>query len=408
MGCCIFAGSCWYDGKRRNVMKHILLLSQFFYPDKTGTGRVMGALFSALSQRGFAVDVVASRQEYGDMAGRILPIFEQYGKVRVFRCFRWFCAQESGFGRIFNYVMVFFCTFWTCLHHRLTREKDIIVSVSNPPIMPLLGLLLRRRGQRFIYILHDLYPDIAIAMGVVGERHLFSRVMFAVNRYVFKNADQVVVLGRDMKAYLEKAYQVPEGKMVIIPNWARDGIAYQAKPSGRIFRVLYTGNMGRFHDLKLAVEAFRTLPNAELIFVGEGASKAEVMARARGMQNVRFLPFLGETAYREMLITADAFLVSLEANLSGMAVPSKFYTYLAAGRPIIAISDMTTEMAMTIREKEVGFVVPHGDVRAFLAAVEFLRENEEAAHEMGKRAHRLYLAQYCQTEIVRMYASLFA
>lgn len=389
-------------------MKRILLLSQFFYPDRTGTGRVMGELFSALAEIGFAVDVVASRQEYGDISGRILPSFERYGSVRVFRCFRWFRTQESAFGRIFNYVMVFFCTLWTCLHHGLTREKDILVSVSNPPIMPLLGLLLRRRGQRFIYILHDLYPDIAIAMGVVGARHLFSRVMFAVNRYVFGYADKIVVLGRDMKAYLQTEYQVPKERMVVIPNWARDGISYQEHPPHRTFRLLYTGNMGRFHDLALAVEAFRILPDAELIFVGEGASKAGLMERARGMKNIRFLPFLEDTAYQEILIEADACLVSLEANLSGLAVPSKFYTYLAAGRPMIAISDRTTEMAMTIQENNVGFVVPHGDVEVFLAAVAFLRENEDEAHEMGKRAYHLYLEKYRQSEVVQTYAELFA
>lgn len=388
-------------------MKSILLLSQFFYPDRTGTGRVMGELFSAISEAGFSVDVVASRQEYGDIFGRILPSFERYGNVRVFRCFRWFRTQESAFGRIFNYVMVFFCALWTCLHHGLTREKDILVSVSNPPIMPLLGLLLCRRRQRFIYILHDLYPDIAIAMGVVGVRHLFSRIMFAINRYVFGHADKIVVLGRDMKAYLQTAYRVPEERMVVIPNWARDGIPYQENFPHRTFRVLYTGNMGRFHDLELAVEAFCILSDAELIFVGEGASKAGLMERARGMKNVRFLPFLEDTAYQEILIEADACLVSLEANLSGLAVPSKFYTYLAAGRPIIAISDRTTEMAMTIQENNVGFVVPHGDVEGFLAAVAFLRENEDEAHEMGKRAYHLYLEKYRQSEIVRTYAELF-
>ena len=389
-------------------MKKILLLSQFFYPDRTGTGRVMGDLFSALAAIDFSVDVVASRQEYGDISGRILPSFEQYGRVRVFRCFRWFRMKESAFGRIFNYLMVFLCTFWTCLHHGLTREKDLLVSVSNPPIMPLLGLLLRRRKQRFIYILHDLYPDIAIAMGVVGARHLFSRVMFAVNRYVFRNADKIVVLGRDMKVYLQTAYGVSEERMVVIPNWGRDGIPYRDHSPHRTFRVLYTGNMGRFHDLELAVEAFCILSDADLIFVGEGASKAGLMERARGMKNVRFLLFLEDVAYQEILIEADACLVSLEANLSGLAVPSKFYTYLAAGRPIIAISERTTEMAMTIQENNVGFVVPHGDVEGFVSAVAFLRENQDEAHEMGRRAYHLYLEKYRQSKIVRTYAELFA
>ena len=88
-GCGIFAVFAENLGKGEKDVKRILLLSQFFFPDRTGTGRVMGELFSSLSENGFSVDVIASRQEYGDVSGRVLPTFETYGDVRVFRCFRW-------------------------------------------------------------------------------------------------------------------------------------------------------------------------------------------------------------------------------------------------------------------------------------------------------------------------------
>ena len=406
-GCGIFAVFAENLGKGEKDVKRILLLSQFFFPDRTGTGRVMGELFSSLSENGFSVDVIASRQEYGDVSGRVLPAFETYGDVRVFRCFRWFRSKENAFGRVFNYVMVVLCSLWTAIHHGLTGKKDIIVSVSNPPLMPFLGLLLRRKGQRFIYILHDLYPDIAIAMHVVGEKHLFSRVMFAVNRYVFRHADKVVVLGRDMEKYLMTAYHVPETHLAVIENWASDGVVFRRKEQEGRFKILYTGNMGRFHNLELAVEALRELPEATLVFVGEGASKAGLMEQAREMENVEFRSFLPEAEYQEALAEADAFLVSLEEDLSGLAVPSKFYTYLAAGRPVLAISDPMTEMAMTIRENRLGFVLPHGDVGAFCAAVDFLQAHPQEACEMGERARKLYLEKYRKETIVRKYAELF-
>lgn len=389
------------------MIKKILLLSQFFFPDRTGTGRVMGELFSALSETGATVDVVASRQEYGDISGHILPSFEMYGGVRVFRCFRFFYSGKGGAGRIYNYIMVFFCTFWTCLRHGIMRGKDVIVSTSNPPIMPLLGVFLRRKGQKFVYILHDLYPDIAIAMRVVNSKHIFSRVMLAVNRYTFSRADKVIVLGRDMKEYLMKTYHVPEERLLIIENWANEKIIYREKEIGDCFRVVYTGNMGRFHDLETAVAAFRQLPQAELILVGEGAAKKELIERAKGMHNVHFLPFMESDVYQETLAKADALLVSLEANLSGLAVPSKFYTYLAAGRPVIAISDATTEMAMTIRENEIGFIVPHGDMHTFCEAIRFLQENPDVAKKMGGKANVLGMRRYSKSETVKKYMHLF-
>lgn len=388
-------------------MKKILLFSQFFYPDRTGTGKVLAELFRALDKNKYEIDVIASRQEYhGD--GRRLPQYEEIDGVRIFRGFSWFASKDNAIGRIYTYIMVLLCSLWKCLRHGLARDKDILISVSNPPIMPLLGAFFRRKNQKFIYILHDLYPDIAIAMKVVDVKHPFSRVMFCVNRYVFRHADRVVVLGRDMEQHLLNAYHVPAEKLVVITNWASDDL--WRKPcfkAGQKFRILYTGNMGKFHNLDLAVEATKELTGVELVFVGEGAIKAELMERCKSMDNVSFYPFLDDEAYREMIASADALLVSLEANLSGLAVPSKFYTYLAAGRPILCISDNNTEMAITVEECDCGFVIPHGNAARFRDSVMALKNNAELARKQGMAGRRLFLQSCRKGQIVEKYEHLF-
>ena len=387
-------------------MKRILVLSQFFYPDKTATGKILAELFEGIAKEDFQVDVISSRQEYGANVSEPLPTYEEWSNMRIFRCFRFFQSKDSSFGRIFNYIMVFLLTAFTCFHHGLHRKKDCIVTVSNPPIMPILGALLKNNHRKFVYILHDLYPDIAVAMGVVTERHLFARFMRWANKYSFNHADRIIVLGRDMKKHLIDAYKIPANKITVITNWATKDF-YQPIEKKEMFRIVYTGNLGKFHDLGIAVEALKRLNNVELFFIGEGASKQLLQEMSKNVAHVYFLPFLAMKEYEQMLSSADALLVSLEQHLSGLAVPSKFYTYLSSGRPIICVSDRTTEMAMIISEYNCGFVINHGDVDGFVNEVEKIRDDIDLRYHIGKNAHDLYLKYYQKSAIVQAYKKIF-
>ena len=390
-------------------MKKILLLTQFFFPDRTGTGKILSELCHELVKNDFAIDVAASRQEFGRKNAQLLDSFQVWHNIRIFRSCSLFGDKNKTFGRIYNYLAVFVCTFITCWSKCLFKEKDIILSVSNPPIMPLLGVLLKHPKQKFFYIVHDLYPDIAIAMGVVSRKHLFSRVMFAVNNYVFKHADGVIVLGRDMARYLQDNYYIPAEKIHIFPNWGNDSLLSidNDADTGRKLRIVYSGNMGRFHNLELAAEAVKDMPDVELFFVGEGQAKKDLMAGYGKYENIKFLTYMPDDEYIDMLTSADALLVSLEEKLSGLAVPSKFYTYLAAGRPIICISDEDTEMAMTIRENNCGYIVEHGNLQQFVMCCESLSKDKNKKTQLGNNARRMFLDRYRLKHVMKKYVELF-
>lgn len=382
----------------------VLLLTQFFYPDMTGTGKILGELFTSIDSDKFHIDVVSSRQEYG-CEDVMLPDRDDYGKIKVYRTGRFFASKENAVGRIWNYLYVCICTAFTCILRNLTANKDVIVCVSNPPIMPLISIILRRKNQKIIYILHDLYPDIAIAMNVVSARHIFSRFMLWANNIIFKQVDKIVVLGEDMKAHLMNHYYVQEDKIQVIPNWASEDY-YEPVTLHDKLMILYTGNMGRFHDLDTAVDAVLGLPLIDLCFVGEGNAKKRLMDKAHKCNNISFESFLNSKAYREKLSKADVLLVSLEKNLSGLAVPSKFYSYLSAGRPIICISDDTSEIARVITEGGCGYVINHGDINGFKEVAEKLLNNYELRKDMGICAHKIYENFYTRKIIVSRYEKL--
>ena len=388
-------------------MKKILLFSQFFYPDKTGTGKILAELFLGLDKDKFSINVISGRKIYNDSEGKILSQFELVNSIKIYRTFKWELDKNKFFGRIYNYIMFFICACYKCFKLKLQLDKDIIISVSNPPIMPLLGAVLKNKRNKFIYIVHDLYPDIAIALKVVNKDSLLAKIMLYINKFVFSKADKIVVLGRDMENYINTNYKVSSSKLIVISNWSNYKNINTNKRSDSLFKVLYTGNIGRFHNLEIAVDAIKGKNDIEMKFVGEGALKNSLEQQAENFDNIKFSSYLDDEKYYKELDSADVLLVSLEKNLSGMAVPSKLYTYLSTGKPILCISDSNTEMAMIIKEYNCGFVINHNDIESFNNYLNLLKKSTELRNEMGKNGYKAYVENYKKEDIIKKYEDLF-
>ena len=387
----------------------LLVLSQFFYPDKLSTGKVLAELILGLDEEKFDVKVISGRRLYQDKSKIVLPKYEKIKNVSIHRVLKTVMPKEKAWGRLFNYIAFFLACSGKICKTRIHEKMDVILTVSNPPIIPLIGALLKNDKNKFVYLIHDLYPDIAIKLGVVSEKNILSRVMFKVNRFVFRKADKIIVLGRDMKEYLINNYQVSENKISVITNWSKD-LDIQKNNRKDRFKLLYTGNLGRFHDLEIAVEVAQLFKeDMELIFVGEGAKKEYLieLVKEKDIKNVEFFTYLDDEEYKKILSDADALLLSLEKGLAGLAVPSKFYTYLAAGKPVVAITDQKSEIALTINEEKCGIVVQHDKVDFFANEIEKMIRSEEYCQSMGENAYRAFKQKYEKTVVSRSFQELF-
>ena len=394
------------------MKEKLLVLSQFFYPDKISTGKVISELFFTLDKSKFDIKVVSGRRQYQDKSNSILPSYEVINNVVIHRVLKMLMPKEKAWGRLFNYIAFFFMCSYKLAIIKIYKDVNIIFTVSNPPILPLLGALFKSDRNNFIYLIHDLYPDIAIKLGVVTSKNVLSRVMFKINYIVFKRADKIIVLGRDMKEYLMRNYNVPGEKISIITNWSEKLTLenFQFTSIRDKFKLVYTGNLGRFHDLEIAIEVAQILSeDMELIFVGEGAKKESLvkMVNDRNIKNVKFLSYLDDEEYKAMLTSADGLLLSLEEGLAGLAVPSKFYTYLAAGKPVVAITDQKSEVALVINEEKCGIVVKHGDVDYFVQEIKKMMKSKEYCEAMGVNAYCSFIRKYEKSVVIHQFQDLF-
>jgi glycosyltransferase involved in cell wall biosynthesis len=283
-------------------------------------------------------------------------------------------------------------------------------------------MLKRLKGTPYVYLVHDLYPDVANVLGVLPRKSQVSRMLHNRQQAWLNDAARVIVLGRDMRDYLVENYQTPRERIDVIPNWSDPDEVKPSAPSE--FRranalqgvvALYSGNFGMHQDFDVILDAAKILreknPEVVIALAGEGQKKDRIAARiaAEKIGNVRLFPLAPRSGYSDMLAAADIGLVSLAKGAEGMGVPSKFYSILASGRPSVAVVPANSEVALVLSETESGLQVNPGDAAALASAIDELARNEPLRSAMGERARHALVENYTIDRLgERFYQALVA
>ena len=378
----------------------VLLINQTFYPDIAATAQHAHDLARFLVAEGHEVTAIASRSIYGEK-GAALPREETVDGIRVVRVGKSIFGKSSIAARAIDFGLFYLLAFWKSM---IMRRQDVVICLTTPPFVALIGWVLRCvRGTRYVYWVMDLYPDVAVACGVMRGTSPVTWLLERLNRFCMTHADQSVVLGRCMAARVaEKG--VPAERLALINVWSDPNEIKPIDPATNSYRrewnvgdrllVMYSGNFGIEHDvvtIARGVEALRNDPNVMFAFVGGGKRKDELihLLKARGLSNFVEAPYQPRERINELLGAADIHLASLLSSATGIMVPSKFYGVLAAGRPILYIGEKSGEVARVIDEEQCGFVFAPGDVSGLSVALRTLAVDRNLAAQMGDRARRV-------------------
>ncbi len=400
------------EGRRR---RRVCFLNRSYWPDAEATGQLLTELAEDLAAA-YDVTVIAGQPNQNPDGAEYRRCGRELRNgvtVRRVRHTRW--DKRSLVGRAVNlatYLAGALVVAWR------TERPDVIVVETDPPLLCLLGWLLRRRhGARLVVYLQDLYPDIALALGKLHEGMLvrcLRRAMYAA----YRRADRVVVLSRDMQSRVLEIGVAPE-KVVRLPNWV-DTAAIHPRKTGNEFRrehgfdgrfvVMYSGNLGLCQRLEDIIEAARLLKDrAEILFllVGDGASRARLERQARelGLDNVRFLPYQSKGRLSESLSAADLHLVPLDQRVASCLMPSKLYGVLASGTAAMVIAPEGTELA-DVAAEGVGFVVAPEQPHALADAVRWAADHRVELEEMGRRARVLAEGQYDRRRLTAAFGEM--
>jgi colanic acid biosynthesis glycosyl transferase WcaI len=253
------------------------------------------------------------------------------------------------------------------------RRGDVVLTVTAPFMLPYaVAAAARLRSARSILIMHDLYPDVLVMAGVLQPTSIVTKAIHVANSLMFSALNAVVTIGRDTEQRLLRYRGMTREKICFIPNWAtlvprvRPISADNSyRPAAARFVVGLSGNLGFTHDPAVVFDAAQLMRGeGDIHFLlsgwGVGFEQLRAMQSKASLPNVTLVERVVDDELEEFLSAADIWLIPYRQNVAGVSVPSRFYNLLASGRPVIIIAEPEAEVAQTIAEHRVGWVVAPG------------------------------------------------
>ncbi|HET7482313.1 MAG TPA: glycosyltransferase family 4 protein [Actinomycetota bacterium] len=401
-------------------MKIVAVLPHFA-PDVAPTGTIWTRIVEELAERGHHIDVVTALPWYrthqieSGYEGRLVRRedtpwgsitrvhpFPVADKTNILR-------RALGFGG--------FSTLAATVGLRGHRS-DIVVAISPPLTLGLTGAAIARaRRARFVFNIQDVFPDVAIELGHLSNPSVISAARW-LERRCYALADAVTVLSEDLHENVA-AKVADAGKVHTIPNFVdsetirpgdrNNGYRREFGLGDKIV-VMYAGNVGMSQSLDALIDAASALAHDDRIaFVinGQGAQRSSLERRAQGLANVTFVDMQPLDRLPEVLAAADLHVIPLKKGLASSSFPSKLYSILASGRPVVASVDEGSDIATVVERSGAGVAVAPDDPESLTKAIDRLTREPAELQRMGESGRRFIENHASPAAIAARYEELF-
>lgn len=373
----------------------VLLLNEYFPPDTAATANNAALVATALAEK-HHVTVLAGRPSYDPLAHHPMYLFrrEEQGNLTVDRVGSTAFSRLRMKGRLANYLSYL----TLAAPHALSMNPDVVLAMTDPPMEGIFGAAIAKLlGRPFVYNIRDLYPDMALAAGILRPGSLIDAWEQSHGK-ALRQAARVIVLGDDMRARIAEKGVDPARISVVrdavpfpeIPPKADPEVVREIRCGFR-FVIVHAGNLGFYGAWQTLIDAARILESdgVGLVFIGEGTLKKDLQQSARDLPNVRFLPFRPASEIAAVMAAGDLHVVTIRRGLEGVVVPSKIYNILANGRPVLAIATKRAEIASLVQRYECGVAADPDDANQVAGSVRSVIEAPQRLEHMSRQAREM-------------------
>lgn len=402
---------------------HLLYFVQYFPPEKASGLSLVMDMLEGFAQHGWKVDVYVPtptrgvsdevRKEY--VKKRMERRFDGRLKIHRMRLYR------EGTGMLQRTIRYCFFSL-QCLLRGLFVPADAIFTGGGPPTQGIVaGLIHKWTNKKVIYNPQDLFPDSLIISGAASESSKIVRIGRVMERFSYDNADVIITITEDMADNIRSKTKNPD-KVHVIRNWVdADKIHPIAREENELFDelslprskfyVTYAGNIGKMQGIETiiyAAEQLKEIPDIQFVLFGNGSEEESIrrLIEEKKLTNVRLFPLQPAERVSEVYSLGDVSIISCKPGTGSAGMPSKTWTIMATGTPIIASFDLGGEMERTINDAKCGVCVEAANVEALVEAIMKLKGNPGTNRNMGQSARRYVCEQMEKSQAVHKYIKI--
>ena len=405
--------------------RRFVVLCPHFAPDIAPTGRVMTHIVEQWAALGHEIHVVTSLPWYrehriedgwgGKLVRKEVTPWGSITRINPFPA----KSKSNLVGRALSFV-AFSVIAGVCAvlvgRRSASKRVDAVVAMSPPLTLGTVGWIAARlRRTRLIFNVQDVFPDAVVATGAITNSTVIALASW-LERFTYRRSHAVVVLSEDLQRNVRAKLSSRHASRVhVIENFVdTKGVtpsdrmtAYRTELGiGGEVVVMYAGNVGFSQSLENLVEFARRTPSVTVLINGDGAALQSLRALAIGVTNVRFGGYQPEARLGEVLATGDIHVVPLRAGLAAVSVPSKTYSILAAGRPVVAAVDAGTEIDRLLERAGAGLSVPPDDVESLCTALSRLAVDAPRRDQMGANGRNYVERHVTARDVAEAYVRL--
>ncbi len=407
-----------------NNKLRLVVLCPHFAPDLAPTGVVMTRIVTELAARGHELHVVTSLPWYRNHAieqgwgGRLWRTEKtEWGSIIRVHPFPG-KSKSNLLRRALGFIAFSYAVGIRSVHaDGLPFKVDGVLAMSPPLTLGLTGWCTKIiRRAPLVFNIQDVFPDAAIQTGAISNKKIIAAAKW-LERVSYQRSDALVLLSQDLRTNIANKIDAKHHhRLHVIPNFV-DTVAITPQDRMTKYRselgigdqlvVMYAGNVGFSQSLNLVVEAAAKFPEVAFVVNGDGAARKKLQEDCAELANVYFGDYQPIERLSEVLATGDIHLVPLRTGLAAVSVPSKSYSILAAGRPMLAAIDLNTEIPNMLQQSGAGIAVEPDNAPAFIEALGRLVNNRDQLSEMGANGRKWVETHASPASVAARYEEIF-
>lgn len=270
------------------------------------------------------------------------------------------------------------------------RKSELFI-VTNPPFAGLVPLFC---NNKFSMLVYDIYPDVLVAYNFFADSSFITKTWRKANRTIFKKANRIFTISNGMKNVLSQ--YIDKEKIEVVSLWADNRFLKPLEKTDNIFisnnnlqgkfLIIYSGNLGHAHNIEVMVEIASAIKDKYIHFViiGEGDKKESIntMIQKNKLNNCTLLPWQDVAVLPFSLSSADLAVVTLGKDASGLSIPSKIFSLMSVGAPLICIADLGSELVSMVNQYQIGKCFDPTEVEKMITFIQYVKSNKEYHFEL--------------------------